>query len=346
LRHFLLTWLKEQDKTTKQYFRDEKNWELGILRYLKKIPDWNVQLNTEILDNVCKNYPKSRKRNECCSVIKTFAHFCGLTDYDNREYRLKKHQIEVKAKKPKRQLSEQEVEEWFDKFPLWRGQESIPSKWRLWQWMYGMQATYGFRNHEVLNIYNLDCKYIDKDGKPHYPSIDPIANPRGTIYTEGKGVKRAAFLPQPKRWIERFNLRDVPQEYWRFANELKELNGYDQRIKKDRVLRSYHTFLNSHGFTFTAYNLRHAYNVKSHGLGIPIALIAQNLGHNISQNETTYLETMGLQSALDALDNWEKRQENIKDDELSLEAQIEALRQENEQLRAILQQLLESIRKE
>ena len=43
---------------------------------------------------------------------------------------------------------------------------------------------------------------------------------------------------------------------------------------------------------------------------------------------------------------WEKRQENAKNDELSLETQIELLRQENEQLKAILQQLLESIKKE
>jgi hypothetical protein len=259
LRHFLLTWLKEQDKTTKQYFRDEKNWELGILRYLKKISNWSSPPSKGIFDEVCKNYPRSKKRNECCSVIKSFAHFCGLTDYDNKEYRLKKHQIEVKAKKPKRQLSEQEIVEWFDKFPQWIGTEGSPSQWRLWQWIYGMQATYGFRNHEVLNIYNLDCKYIDKDGKPYYPFIDPVANPRGTIYTEGKAVKRAAFLPQPRKWIERFNLRDIPQDYRRFMNEIKDLNGYEQRMKKDRVLRSYHTFLNSHGFTFTAYNLRHAY---------------------------------------------------------------------------------------
>ena len=115
----------------------------------------------------------------------------------------------MKAKKPKRQLSEQEVEEWFNKFPQWTEQENIPSQWQLWQWVYGMQATYGFRNHEVFNIYNLDCKYIDKDGKPYHPFIDPIANPRGTIYTEGKGVKRAAFLPQPRKWIKQFNLRDL-----------------------------------------------------------------------------------------------------------------------------------------
>jgi hypothetical protein len=337
---------KSQDKTSKQYYRDERNWKKGKLDYIKRVADTKAIPCKEVFDEVCKNYPKSRKRNECCSAIKTFAHFCGLIDYDNKEYRLKKHQIEVRAKKLKRQLSEQEVEEWFNKFPQWDGNESQKNQRKLWQWMYGMMATYGFRNHEVLNIYNLDETYIDEHGKPHYPFIDPILNPRGTIYTEGKGVKRAAFLPQPRKWIEQFNLRDVPQDYWRFRDEIKRLSGYEQEKAKQSKIHTFINFLREHDFTFTAYNLRHAYNVKSHGLGIPITLIAQNLGHNVLQNTTTYLETMGLQSALDALDAWEKRQEDIKDDELSLEAQIEALRQENEQLKAILQRLLESIKKE
>lgn len=252
----------------------------------------------------------------------------------------------MKAKKPKRQLSEAEILEWYNKFPEWAGLVHNPSEWQLWQWMYAMQATYGFRNHEVFNIYNLDCEYTDKHGKTHHPFIDPIANPRGIIYTEGKGVKRAAFLPQPRKWLNDFNLRQPPQDYWNFINSIKGLNGYEQAKAKNNKLRNYEHFLWRHNFTFTAYNLRHAYNVKSHGLGIPVTLIAQNLGHNVLQNTTTYLETMGLQSALDALEQWEKRQENIKDSDSFLETQIELLRQENERLKAILQQLLESIKKE
>ena len=73
----------------------------------------------------------------------------------------------------------------YQKFPEWIGTRGTPSQWKLWQWMYGMQATYGFRNHEVFNAFNLTEKYLGDDGSWHYPYIDPVSNPRGTIYTEG-----------------------------------------------------------------------------------------------------------------------------------------------------------------
>lgn len=337
---------KEQDKTTKQYYRDERNWKKGKLFYLEFIPDWGETPGKEIFDKACLAYPKSDKRNDCCSVIRSFALFCGLSDYKNFEFRLKKNQIERKAKKVKRSLTEKEIVIWFEKFPDWSANEGKKNQRDLWQWIYGMMATYGFRNHEVLNIYNLDKTYVDEYGKPHYPFTDPILNPRGTIYTEGKAVKRAAFLPHPRKWIEQFNLRSIPKSYYLFLEEIKELNDYEQEKAKQSKIHTFANFLNSHGFTFTAYNLRHAYNVKGHGLGIPVSILAQNLGHNVLQNTTTYLETMGLQSALEALDNWEKRQSGIEDNKLSLESQLEVLRQENEQLKAILQQLLESIKKD
>ncbi|MGK7949196.1 MAG: hypothetical protein AB4368_10440 [Xenococcaceae cyanobacterium] len=329
----------------KNKYQDNINLKNTYLGYYKRIPDWNIIATKEILDKVAREYPKSIKRNECCTALKKLAPYCGLLDYAPQEFRLKKNQIEVKAK-PKRDLSEKEIEEWYDKFPEWQGNKSNPSHWELWQWWYGMQATYGFRNHEVLNIYNLDCQYTDDKGRIYYPFSDPIKNPRGIIYTKGKGVKRAAFLPQPIKWLERFNLREIPQEYWNFQNKIKDLPDYKKEQAKVYKRKSYGGFLYEHGFTFTAYNLRHAYNVKSHGLGIPVSLIAKNLGHTIQQNTTTYLESQGLKSCLDALDLWEKQQNNKSTNSLSLESQIDLLRQENEQLKAIIQQLLESLKSE
>ncbi|MDJ0635354.1 MAG: hypothetical protein QNJ34_19335 [Xenococcaceae cyanobacterium MO_188.B29] len=327
----------------KNRYQDHINLKKTYLRFYKRIPDWNVTPTKEVLNKVAREYPKSVNRNKCCTALKKLAPYCGLLDYDPQEFRLRKNQIEVKAK-PKRDLTEQEIEEWYNKFPQWQGKKGNPSHWELWQWWYGMQATYGFRNHEVLNIYNLDCQYIDDKGKVYEPFIDPAANPRGIIYTRGKGVKRAAFLPQPIKWLEQFSLRKIPKEYYNFVNEIQNLTEYKKEKAKDSKGNSYRVFLYDHKYPFTAYNLRHAYNVKSHGLGIPVSLIAKNLGHTIQQNTTTYLESQGVKSCLDALDAWEKRQQNKADNDLSLESQIDLLRQENEQLKAIIQQLLESLK--
>lgn len=341
-------WIEEYERDywstrTKERFEDDKNWKNGYRVYLHYIKNTQAIPSRGVFDEAIKTYPKSSKRNECCTAIKRFAVFCGLTNYDPSEYRLKKNQIEVKAK-AKRELSETDIEQWYGRFSEWQGKTNTPSLWQLWQWMFGMQATYGFRNHEVLNIYNLDCEYVDDKGVRYHPFTDSTKNPRGIVYTEGKGVKRAAFLPSPTKWIEQFKLREVPLDYQKFTNSLKDLSEFDQKKKKYQKINNYGQFLRTHGFTFTAYNLRHAYNVKSHGLGIPVSLIAQNLGHSIAMNQSVYLSSMGLKSCLDALKHWEDSQTNKESNSLSLESQIELLRQENDQLKAIVQQLLESLK--
>jgi hypothetical protein len=339
-------WLiRTKDKTSKQCHRDERNWKDGYLRYLKYIPERNKCIDRSILDKACDNYPKSWKRNECCTRIKAFAIFCGLTDYDNKQFRITRKQVEVKAK-PKRSLTDNEIEQWHNKFFEYQGSNAKKSYWKLWQWVYGMQTAYGFRNHEVFNIFNITERYLGEDGHWYEPFIDSIANPRATIYTEGKAVKRSAFLPQPRRWLDDFNLRQPPKEYFDFIEEISSLNDYDKEKQKTRKLLSYTRFLADHGFTFTAYNLRHAHNVKSHGLGIPISLIAKNLGHSIQMNQSVYLSSQDLQSCLNAIDHWEQSQENRENDKLSLETRLELLQQENEQLKALIQSLLENLKKE
>ena len=241
-------------------------------------------------------------------------------------------------------MTDTEVEAWFDKFPEWTGQSSNPSQWQLWQWMYGMQAAYGFRNHETLNIFNLTEDYRGEDGRLYPAFIDKERNPRGIIYTEGKGVKRAAFAPRPLKWLDGFNLREIPQDYFGFINSIKNYTQYDKKRAKVLKLKNYGRFLRDHGFTFTAYNLRHHYNVKSHLAGVPASIIAKNLGHTLAMNTSIYLESQGIKSCLEALDKLENKQLNDKNEQLTIQQQIEALNQENEQLKALIQQLLESMK--
>lgn len=339
-------WVEEYEahywlSRNKKRYQDFRNWKKSYFAYLKRITDWSQTPTKEAFDEVCANYPASVKRNECCSRIKAFAHFCGLADYDPKEFRLSKNQIKVKAK-PKRELTDMEVEAWYEKFPQWTGNTASPSQWRLWQWMYGMQAAYGFRNHETLNIMNLNQECMGEDGRLYPAFTDKEKNPRGIIYTEGKGVKRAAFLPHPMRWLDEFELRNIPQDYYNFQNQLSKLNSFKCEKKKEMKIKTFIKFLHEHDFTFTAYNLRHHYNVKSHHAGLPASIIAKNLGHTLAQNTSVYLSSEGLKSCLETIKVWEQNQEQNIDKEQSIEEQMRLLRQENEQLKALLQQLLES----
>lgn len=341
-------WIEEYEEyywlsRDKNRYQDFKNWDKGYLRYFKKIPNWDALPSKEVFDSVCRNYPKSKKRNECCTRIKYLAQFCGFKDYDPKEFRLAKKQITVRAK-AKRELTDKEIELWFDKFPEWTGQASNPSQWQLWQWMFGMQAAYGFRNHETLNIHNLTEDHRGEDGRLYPAFTDKERNPRGIVYTEGKGVKRAAFAPRPIRWLEQFNLREIPADYFKLQCRLNGLSEFERGRQKDNKLQAYNSFLREHGFTFTAYNLRHHYNVKSHLAGVPASIIAKNLGHTLAMNTSIYLESQGIRSCLEALDKLENKQLEASNDELTTQQQIEALKQENEQLKALIQQLIESMK--
>ncbi|MBW4536839.1 MAG: hypothetical protein KME09_23180 [Pleurocapsa minor HA4230-MV1] len=230
-------WIEEYEayywlSRDKGRYQDSRNWNKAYLLYFNRISDWSKSPSKEIFNDVCRNYPKSSKRNECCTRIKYLAQFCGLADYDSKEFRITKKQVSVKAK-PKKEMTDTEIEEWYHKFPEWTGNVSSPSQWQLWQWMYGMQATYGFRNHETLNIFNLDKEYRGEDGKLYPAFTDKEANPRGIIYTEGKGVKRAAFAPRPLRWLENFNLREIPSDYYKFLKLISGLTPYDREKKKE-----------------------------------------------------------------------------------------------------------------
>jgi hypothetical protein len=341
-------WIEEYEadywlSRDKNSYQDYRNWKKAYLLYFNRIKDWSQPPTKEIFDDVCRNYHKSSKRNECCTRIKYLAQFCGFTNYEPKEFRITKRQITKKAK-AKRELTDTEVESWYEKFPRWTGNVSSPSQYALWQWMYGMQAAYGFRNHETLNIYNLDQEYEGEDGNLYPAFTDSINNPTGIIYTKGKGVKRAAFLPQPEYWIDKFKLREIPPEYYLFHKEISKLSNFEKEKKKEGKIHTFTKFLNEHGFTFTAYNLRHHYNVKSHHAGIPASIIAKNLGHTLAMNNTIYLESQGLKSCLDTIEKIKQSQTKVNLEELSIQQKFEAMKAENEQLKALIQQLLESLK--
>ncbi|NJO99051.1 MAG: hypothetical protein HC764_26200 [Pleurocapsa sp. CRU_1_2] len=122
------------------------------------------------------------------------------------------------------------------------------------------------------------------------------------------------------------------------------MSDFDKAKAKVMKLHSYGNFLREHEFTFTAYNLRHHYNVKSHHAGIPASIIAKNLGHTLAMNTSLYLSSEGLTGCLDTIKKWESTQTNNDIQKLSTEQQLEAIKAENEQLKALIQQLLESLK--
>ncbi|PSB18419.1 integrase [Phormidesmis priestleyi ULC007] len=133
----------------------------------------------------------------------------------------------------------------------WR--EKIPNP--QWQYVYGLIATYGIRPHEVFHC-NLD-KF------PVLQVEEPTKTGQRRVYP---------FYPE---WLEQWNLRAV---------NLPKVSG---RNNSDLGSRVSHQFIR-YEVPFPAYNLRHAWAVRSMEFGLDISLAAQQMGHSVRVHSEIY----------------------------------------------------------
>ena len=199
--------------------------------------------------------------------------------------------------------------------------QNVQDSWQLWRWTYGMLAVFGLRPRELfinpdiawwLSPENLDFTWkVDKDCKT--------------------GERQA--LPLYQQWVEDFDL--INPKY------LEMLRG--AIAKKDNTNHAEITALTQRvswwfrkiGLDFKPYDLRHAWAIRAHILGIPIKAAADNLGHSVQVHTQTYqrwfsldMRKLAINQALSKRNEVELiREENAK------------LRMENEKLRLEIEKL-------
>ena len=127
-----------------------------------------------------------------------------------------------------------------------------------WRWAYGMLATYGLRPHE---LFHLDLQRL-KTGDV------------ALQVTGGKTGSRLVFPLYPE-WFDQFGLADVA---------LPRCTGSTNSDLGNRVTRAF----NRLEIPFAAYNLRHAWAVRSLEFGLDLSLAAQQMGHSIKVHTETY----------------------------------------------------------
>ncbi|AKG21266.1 integrase [Calothrix sp. 336/3] len=128
-----------------------------------------------------------------------------------------------------------------------------------WRWAYGVLATYGLRNHEV---FRLDYERL-KTGDRVLSVLD------------GKTGARRVWAIYPE-WFDTFDLSNVllPK-----AN----LSRTDAQLGNNVT----HYFVR-HGLPFSAYDLRHAWAIRSLEFGLDITLASQQMGHALKVHSETY----------------------------------------------------------
>jgi integrase len=158
--------------------------------------------------------------------------------------------------------------------------QEVKDSWQLWRWTYGMLAVFGLRPRELfinpdiawwVSLENVDLTWkVDKDCKT--------------------GEREA--LPLYKQWIDEFDLRN-PKYLAMLATAISkkdntnhaEITALTQRVS---------WWFRKIGLDFKPYDLRHAWAIRAHILGIPIKAAADNLGHGVQVHTQTYQRWFSL----------------------------------------------------
>jgi integrase len=195
------------------------------------------------------------------------------------------------------------------------------NNWKLWRWVYGMLATYGLRPIEIFVKPDLDW----------WLSADNIMN-TWRVNEECKTGEREA-LPLYPRWVEEFNLKTDLE-----AIELLKAKILDKITSKEINAARHGTdrWFRFVGVNFQPYDLRHAWAIRAHLMGIPIKAAADNLGHSVNMHTSIYQKWFSLENRKVAIEEAIKKKskvEELKEMVMTLEQENERLRIENERLR-------------
>lgn len=126
-----------------------------------------------------------------------------------------------------------------------------------WQWAIAMLATYGLRPHE---LFHLDLLALKED-----PALTVV---------DGKTGGRLVFPFYPE-WYEQFSLDRclLPQ------CTAKNNSDYGRRVTM---------FFQRNKLPFRAYDLRHAWAIRTLQFGLELSIASQQMGHSVNVHTTLY----------------------------------------------------------
>ncbi len=263
--------IKEISEFEKNFFKEYRNdhlnsarkstWNSSYKPYIKRMiniykENDNKDINHIFLSTLKSYQEGSRSRKQCGTSLNVFADFLKLSLPSewkslSRGYGIKKASF--------RDLPDDDLIE-----ELWR---NIPNK--SWQYVFGLMATYGLRNHEV---FFCDLSALKNNG-------DKILRVLPTTKTGEHQV-----WPFHPKWVDLFQLSSL---------------GYDPSLlpKINRDLG--HTTLQNIGKRITdqfkrycinikPYDLRHAWAVRTIFYDLPDTVAARMMGHSVSLHNQTY----------------------------------------------------------
>ncbi|MBH8577443.1 site-specific integrase [Nostocaceae cyanobacterium CENA369] len=226
-------------------FKSESTWKVEYASVFK-ILDSNSQLTADILKTaILSTAPDTRTRKRFCLTLGALAKFSGI-DFDPSPY---SGSYSPKSRKARDLPTDKLIVDWYYKI-----------KDSKWQWVYGLLATYGLRNHEVFFLDLAELRSGNKiltvlEGKTGYRRIWP-------------------FHPE---WFDQFGLQNVKIPEINRDRSNSNIGGtVSQRLRRNE------------GLPFKVYDLRHCWAIRTLEYEIDISLAAQQMGHSLSVHSNLY----------------------------------------------------------
>lgn len=215
-------------------------WHGDYMKVYKRLPS-DAMLAPDLLTALVEGTtPNSKTRARFCMALGALARHEGL-EWDGSQL---KGNYSPRKSAPRSLPTDQAIAD------CW-GAIANPS----WQWVFGMMATYGLRNHEVF--------HLDLESFPVVKVLDETK----TGYRE--------VWPCFPEWCDRWQLSD------RHLPPVK-LDRPNQAIG-----HSVTKYL-SPKLPFQPYDLRHAWAVRTLLFGWPVELSARQMGHSVEVHTRTY----------------------------------------------------------
>ena len=263
--------IKEISEFERNFFKEYRNehlnsarkstWNSSYKPYFKRMiniykKNDNKDINHIFLSTLKSYQEGSRSRKQCGTSLNVFADFLKLSLPSewkslSRGYGIKKASF--------RDLPDDNLIE-----ELWR---NIPNK--SWQYVFGLMATYGLRNHEV---FFCDLSALKNNG-------DKILRVLPTTKTGEHQV-----WPFHPKWVDLFQLSSLGND----PSLLPKINRDLSQTTLQNIGKRITDQFNRYGIRIRPYDLRHAWAVRTIFYDLPDTVAARMMGHSVSLHNQTY----------------------------------------------------------
>ncbi len=239
----------------------KSTWQSAYKPYINKLikirNKSDIEISAELLLKILLSYKENSRSRQQCGVT-----LCALARHLELELPEKWKQLQngygIHESNFRELPSDEEIIKNF---------KSIPNP--KWRFVFGLMATYGLRNHEVF-FSDLSCL---KKGGDKILRISPK--------TKTGEHQVWPFHPEWVRLFELDNLTDTSNLLPNIKTDLKHttLQHIGRRVSEQ--FRRYK-------ISFTPYDLRHAWAVRTILIGLPNTVAAKMMGHSVSIHTKTY----------------------------------------------------------